>query len=46
MNWKSDGRNRRGCPKNWWRDNLREELERYNLREIEAEGKENSGIRD
>ena len=34
MNWQQDGRNRRGCLKKRWRDNLREGLERYKLREI------------
>ena len=40
MNWQPDGRNRRGRLKKMWRDNLREELERYALSLIEAEDRE------
>ena len=40
MNRLPDGRNRSGRPKKRWRYNLREVLERYGLREIEAENRE------
>ena len=32
--------NRRECPKKRWSDNLRKGLEKYGLREIEAEDRE------
>ena len=37
MNWQSVRRNKRGRYKKRWKDNLREGLHRYGLREIETE---------
>ena len=39
MNWQPDGKNWTGRPKERWRDNLREGLERYGLRGIENNGR-------
>ena len=40
MNWQPDGRNGRGRSKKRWRDNLKETLGRFGLREIEAENRQ------
>ena len=37
MDWKPEGRNERGHPKKKLKDDLREELEKYNMRKTEAE---------
>ena len=40
INWQPGGRNRRGRPKKSWRNNLREGLERYGLRDLKAGDRE------
>ena len=40
MCYQPDGRNRRGRHKKKWRDNFREGLERYGLRDTETEDRE------